>query len=104
VGDEKRPIFPTVPHDQVIKPITKEMPMRKIIRDSHELGQRLPENDYHHYGFVWTVDDAARELKCSKRHIFKLVSNDLIPYAKVGRLVRFSPIKVGEWIRKGGMR
>ncbi len=78
--------------------------MRKIIRDNQELGKKLPENDYHNYGFVWTVEDAARELKCSKRLICKLVSNDRIPYAKVGRLVRFSPVRVGEWIRKGGMR
>ncbi len=78
--------------------------MRKIIRENRELGQKLPENDYHKYGFVWTVEDAARELKCSKRHIFKLVSDDLIPYAKVGRLVRFSQVRIGEWIRKGGVR
>lgn len=53
---------------------------------------------------VWTVEDVARELHCSIRHIRKLVSEDRIPYAKMGRLVRFHPDRVHEWLHKGGTR
>jgi excisionase family DNA binding protein len=53
---------------------------------------------------VWTVDDVANELKCSVRHIRKLVSEDRIPFFKVGRLVRFSPLRLREWLQKGGTR
>lgn len=53
---------------------------------------------------VWSVDDVARELKVSVRHVYKLVSNDKIPYSKIGRLVRFSPVRIGEWLQKGGTR
>lgn len=53
---------------------------------------------------VWSVDDVARELSVSVRHVYKLISGDKIPYAKVGRLVRFSPVKISEWLQKGGSR
>ncbi len=53
---------------------------------------------------VWTVDDVAHELGCSVRHVYKLISSDRIPYSKVGRLVRFSPSKVCEWLKQGGTR
>lgn len=53
---------------------------------------------------VWSVGDVARELQVSERYVYKLVSNDKIPYAKVGRLVRFSPVRVCEWLNKGGTR
>lgn len=53
---------------------------------------------------VWTADDVARELQCSLRHVRKLVSEDRIPYFKIGRLVRFSPLRIREWLLKGGTR
>jgi len=53
---------------------------------------------------VWTVQDVASELKCSARHIRKLVSDDRIPYFKVGKLVRFSPQRISDWLRNGGTR
>ena len=53
---------------------------------------------------VWTVDDVAREMNCSSRHIRKLVSSDRIPYFKIGRLVRFSHQRVSEWLQNGGTR
>jgi len=78
--------------------------MLKTIATNQELGRKIPEKNYNEYAFVWSVQDVARELKCSTRLIARLVSDDRIPYAKVGRLVRFSPIRIGEWIRKGGNR
>ena len=53
---------------------------------------------------VWTVADVAKELNCSARHVRKMVSDDSIPYCKVGRLVRFSPQRISEWLQKGGTR
>ena len=53
---------------------------------------------------VWSVSDVARELKLSRSHIYRLISQDKIPYAKVGRLVRFYPERVYEWLSKGGTR
>ncbi len=53
---------------------------------------------------AWTAKDVARELKCSLRHVYTLVSEGKIPYSKLGRLVRFSPYKVREWLEKGGTR
>jgi excisionase family DNA binding protein len=64
--------------------------MRKMIKNNQKLGLNLSEKSYDDYGFVWTIEDVARELKVSVRHLYKLVSEDRIPYAKVGRLVRFS--------------
>lgn len=54
------------------------------------------ENDVIFDKLVWTINDVAKELKCSVRHVYKLISDDRIPYSKVGRLVRFSPAKVHE--------
>lgn len=53
---------------------------------------------------VWTTEDVARELNISVRYVYKLISEDRIPYSKVGRLVRFSPVRVIEWLQKGGTR
>jgi len=53
---------------------------------------------------VWSVEDVAKELSVSIRHVYRLISNDQIPYCKVGRLVRFSPVKISEWLQKGGTR
>jgi len=53
---------------------------------------------------VWSVEDVARELSVSQRHVFRLVSSDQIPYCKVGRVLRFSPVKISEWLQKGGTR
>jgi len=51
-----------------------------------------------------TAEDVAKELNCSIRLVHKLVHNDRIPYAKVGRLVRFSRLRIHEWLQKGGNR
>ena len=56
------------------------------------------------YRFAWTFADVARELQCSKRMVQKLVKDNRIPFAKVGRLVRFCPAKINEWIKNGGTR
>jgi len=51
---------------------------------------------------VWTVEDVARELGCSTRTVRRLVAENLIPHSRVGRLVKFLPGKIQEWLVKGG--
>ena len=51
---------------------------------------------------VWTVNDVARELGCSIRTVRRLVAENSIPYSRVGRLVKFLPGKIQEWLVKGG--
>lgn len=53
---------------------------------------------------VWDVVDVARELQCSVRTVRRLVANNSIPFVRVGKLVRFLPSKVREWLFKGGTR
>jgi excisionase family DNA binding protein len=53
---------------------------------------------------VLTYEDVATELNVSVSFVRKLVSEDKIPYAKVGRLVRFSRLRIQEWLQKGGNR
>ena len=53
---------------------------------------------------ILTFEDVAKELNCSVRLVEKLVAEERIPYAKVGRLVRFSRARIHEWLQKGGNR
>lgn len=66
--------------------------------------EKVSENLLFENRVVWSVEDVARELQVSVRHIYKLVSRNKIPYCKVGRLVRFSPVRICEWLQKGGTR
>ena len=53
---------------------------------------------------VWTVEDVARALGVSERHVYKLISMDRIPYSKVGRRTVFLRSRITEWLLKGGTR
>jgi excisionase family DNA binding protein len=64
----------------------------------------LNENSIFENQLVWNYGDTARHLGCGIRHVKTLVSEDQIPFSRLGRLVRFSPIKVSEWFLKGGTR
>jgi len=71
-------------------------------------GSKLPnsssQNDLVFDKLVWTISDVAKELHCSSRTVLRLVAEDKIPYAKVGRLVRFSRIRIHDWLKQGGSR
>ncbi len=48
------------------------------------------------------VDDVARLLNCSGRHVYRLVDSGLMPRpVKIGALNRWSKQAVGEWIANG---
>ncbi len=53
---------------------------------------------------VLTVEDVAELIGCSRRHVYKLISMDRIPYAKVGRRTVFLRSRVCEWLLQGGTR
>jgi excisionase family DNA binding protein len=40
-------------------------------------------------GNLWMKADVAAHLQCSKRHIDNLLARKLLPYVKIGHLVRF---------------
>lgn len=44
------------------------------------------------------IDQLARRLGTSHRHIRRLIAEQRIPYLKVGRLVRFDPEEINEWL------
>lgn len=46
---------------------------------------------------LWTIEDVARYVRCSLRHVSKLREEGL-PYRKLGHLVRFKPEAVKAWL------
>jgi excisionase family DNA binding protein len=42
--------------------------------------------------------EVANVLGVAKRHIYRLVSEDRIPYLKWGRLLRFDPAEIAAWL------
>jgi excisionase family DNA binding protein len=49
---------------------------------------------------IWNVEDVARELKCSERHVRRMVAENSIPYSRVGKRLRFFPNRIYEWLSK----
>jgi excisionase family DNA binding protein len=47
------------------------------------------------------IDQLAQHLGTSHRHIRRLIAERRIPYVKVGRLVRFDPDEITDWIDRG---
>jgi len=46
-----------------------------------------------------TIDQLVDRLGTSTRHIRRLIAERRIPYLKVGKLVRFDPDEINEWLR-----
>lgn len=47
---------------------------------------------------LWDVKQVATYLKVSPRHVSNLTKNEGLPHVKVGRLVRYRPGDVEEWL------
>jgi len=47
-----------------------------------------------------TIDQLVERLGTSTRHIRRLIADRRIPYLKVGKLVRFDPDEINEWLRE----
>jgi excisionase family DNA binding protein len=51
---------------------------------------------------LWTIDDFAGRLKCSTRHIRRLIDAGRAPAPiRLGALIRFDPAAVERWIQAG---
>lgn len=48
---------------------------------------------------LWTAVDVARYLKCSRSLIYQKAEAGMIPYLRVGGLLRFDPHVVQRWVR-----
>jgi excisionase family DNA binding protein len=46
-----------------------------------------------------TIDQLAGRLGITVRHVRRLVAEKRVPYLKVGRLVRFDPSEIANWLR-----
>lgn len=64
------------------------------IKDSHNVFENRIAG-------VWNVEDVASYLKCSVGHIYNLVCKKQIPYRKRGRLLRFIPQEIYDWVYEG---
>jgi excisionase family DNA binding protein len=47
---------------------------------------------------LMSIDQLAQRLGITVRHVRRLVAERRVPYYKVGRLVRFDPEEIGEWL------
>ncbi len=47
------------------------------------------------------IDQLAKHLGTSHRHIRRLIAEHRIPYVKVGRLIRFDPGEIAAWLDRG---
>ena len=47
------------------------------------------------------IDHLAQHLGTSHRHIRRLIAEKRIPYLKVGRLIRFDPDEIRDWLDEG---
>ena len=47
------------------------------------------------------IDQLAKHLGTSHRHIRRLIAERRIPYVKVGRLIRFDPDEITAWLDRG---
>jgi excisionase family DNA binding protein len=45
-----------------------------------------------------SIDELADRLGITVRHVRRLVAQRRVPYLKVGRLVRFDPVEIAEWL------
>jgi excisionase family DNA binding protein len=47
---------------------------------------------------LMSIDQLAQRLGITVRHVRRLVAERRVPCYKVGRLVRFDPDEIGEWL------
>ena len=45
-----------------------------------------------------TIDQLAEQLGITTRHVRRLIAERRVPYLKVGKLVRFDPAEIADWL------
>jgi excisionase family DNA binding protein len=56
----------------------------------------MTSNDSHPQ--LLSIDQLAQRLGITVRHVRRLVAEKRVPYYKVGRLVRFDPTEITDWL------
>jgi excisionase family DNA binding protein len=56
----------------------------------------MTSNDSHPQ--LLSIDQLAQRLGITVRHVRRLVADKRVPYYKVGRLVRFDPAEITDWL------
>ena len=51
---------------------------------------------------VWNVQDVAQYLLVSIGHVYNLKCKGAIPYRKRGKILRFIPQEISDWLNEGG--
>jgi excisionase family DNA binding protein len=69
--------------------------MKRIIKKA-TLGLQMPTR-------LWTVKQVASYLQCSAGHIYNLVCKKDIPYKKRGRILRFVPEEIYDWLNESDL-
>jgi excisionase family DNA binding protein len=72
---------------QQLAPTSQEEPAR---------GPDMTSNSNHPQ--LLTIDQLAQRLGITVRHVRRLVADKRVPYYKVGRLVRFDPAEITDWL------
>ena len=52
---------------------------------------------------IWRVEDVAEFLGCSKWHVYRLSSDEKIPYIKKGKFIYFVPDRIHNWVLEGDL-
>lgn len=52
---------------------------------------------------VWNAQDVANYLGTSVGHVYNLKAQGKIPYRKRGKLLRFIPNEIIDWLNQGGI-
>lgn len=52
-----------------------------------------------HLPYLLDIVQVAEHLGVTTRHVRHLIADRRIPFVRVGRLIRFDPMEVTEWLR-----
>lgn len=69
--------------------------IKEIIREALKDAQAVPNE-------VWDVPRLADYLGVKPGVVYTLVANNEIPHRRVGKLIRFHPAAISEWLKNHG--
>lgn len=76
---------------------------KKMESAKNEDQLKLFENGISGGARAWNVQDVAKYLGVSVGHIYNLKAKNKIPYRKRGKLLRFLPNEILDWLNEGGI-
>jgi excisionase family DNA binding protein len=110
MSERKSSTTPFVNASMKIPEPTQELPIRSsrvrmpLTRTNQVFENlRTPINASNNAFYLVTKEQLAHELALSQSYISKLMSDEGLPYLKIGRAVRFRPKEVVEWLQERQM-